>query len=50
MKMYVRSYGGWMMSVVAKSQAKSLKTALDSLKATYDTDYYYNVGFDRCAS
>lgn len=49
MKVYVRSYGGWMMSVVSKLQAQSLKTSLDNVQATYETQYYYNVGFNRCA-
>ncbi|XP_026055715.1 heme-binding protein 2-like isoform X1 [Carassius auratus] len=49
MKVYVKSYGGWMMSVVARSQAQSLKTSLDNVQATYETGYYYNVGYNRCA-
>lgn len=46
MKVYVRSYGGWMMSLVSKSQAQSLKTSLDTVQASYETKYYYNVGYD----
>lgn len=49
MNVYVRSYGGWMMSVVSKFQAQSLKTSLDNVQATYEKQYYYNVGFNRCA-
>ncbi|KAK7167285.1 hypothetical protein R3I94_001621 [Phoxinus phoxinus] len=46
MKVYVRSYGGWIMSVVSKSQAQSLKTSLDNVKATYEKEYYYHVGYN----
>uniref|UniRef100_A0A671T1R8 Heme-binding protein 2-like n=1 Tax=Sinocyclocheilus anshuiensis TaxID=1608454 RepID=A0A671T1R8_9TELE len=46
MKVYVKSYGGYMMSVVARSQAQSLKTSLDNVQATYETEYYYNVGYN----
>ncbi|XP_016321153.1 heme-binding protein 2-like [Sinocyclocheilus anshuiensis] len=46
MKVYVKSYGGWMMSLVAKSQADSLKTSLDNVQATYETEYHYNVGYN----
>uniref|UniRef100_A0A9J8D1N9 Heme-binding protein soul5 n=1 Tax=Cyprinus carpio carpio TaxID=630221 RepID=A0A9J8D1N9_CYPCA len=46
MKVYVKSYGGWMMSAVAISQAQSLKTSLDNVQATHETEYYYNVGYN----
>lgn len=49
MKVYVRSYGGWMMSVVSKSQAQSLKTSLDKVQAKYESEYRYDVGYNRCA-
>ncbi|XP_067238685.1 heme-binding protein 2 [Chanodichthys erythropterus] len=46
MKVYVRSYGGWMMSVVSKSQAQSLKTSLDKVQAKYESEYRYDVGYN----
>lgn len=46
MKVYVKSYGGWMISAVAKSQAESLKTSLDNVQATYETEYRYDVGYN----
>lgn len=47
MKVYVKSFGGWMFSVVSKYQTQSLKMALDNAQATYETDYHYNVGYNR---
>ncbi|XP_043091633.1 heme-binding protein 2 [Puntigrus tetrazona] len=46
MKVYVKSYGGWMFSPVVTSQTDSLKTALNNVQATYETDYHYNVGYN----
>ncbi|XP_051573519.1 heme-binding protein 2 [Myxocyprinus asiaticus] len=46
MNVYVRSYGGWMISVVSKSQAQRLKTALDNVQASYETEYHYDVGYN----
>ncbi len=48
MKVYVKSYGGWIISAVARSQAESLKTSLDNVQATYETEYRYDVGYNRC--
>ncbi len=48
MNVYVKSYGGWMMSFVAKSQAESLKTSLNNVQATYEKEYHYDVGYNRC--
>uniref|UniRef100_A0A8C2FIA1 Heme-binding protein soul5 n=1 Tax=Cyprinus carpio TaxID=7962 RepID=A0A8C2FIA1_CYPCA len=45
-RVYVKSYGGWMMSAVAISQAQNLKTSLDNVQATHETEYYYNVGYN----
>lgn len=49
MNVYVKSYGGWMMSVVSRSQAQSLRTALDKVQAKYESEYHYDVGYNRCA-
>ncbi|XP_056609211.1 heme-binding protein 2 [Triplophysa dalaica] len=46
MKVYVKSYGGWMMSFIAKMQAKQLKTSLDNVQASYESDYHYDVGYN----
>ncbi|XP_067277710.1 heme-binding protein 2-like isoform X2 [Pseudorasbora parva] len=46
MNVYVRSYGGWMMSFVSRSQAGSLKTSLNKVQAKYEDKYFYNVGYD----
>ncbi|XP_057201577.1 heme-binding protein 2 [Triplophysa rosa] len=46
MKVYVKSYGGWMVSVKAKMQSKQLKTSLDNVQASYESDYHYDVGYN----
>ncbi|TRY90276.1 hypothetical protein DNTS_005128 [Danionella cerebrum] len=46
MNVYVKSFGGWMISMVATRQTQSLKTALDKAQATYETDYHYEVGYN----
>uniref|UniRef100_A0A8C3G836 Heme-binding protein 1 n=1 Tax=Cyclopterus lumpus TaxID=8103 RepID=A0A8C3G836_CYCLU len=46
MKVYVRSYGGWMMSWTDRSQAKTLSSALDSVGAEYNGSFHYAVGYN----
>lgn len=46
MNVYVKSYGGWMMSVVSKIKAQQLKTSLDNVQASYETEYHYDVGYN----
>lgn len=46
MNVYVKSYGGWMMSVVSKIKAQQLKTSLDKVQASYETGYHYDVGYN----
>ncbi|XP_055044489.2 heme-binding protein 2 [Misgurnus anguillicaudatus] len=46
MNVYVKSYGGWMMSVVSKIKAQQLKTSLDKVQASYETEYHYDVGYN----
>ncbi|XP_071382964.1 heme-binding protein 2 [Centroberyx affinis] len=46
MKVYVRSYGGWMMSFVDKMNAQLLTWQLDTDRAQYNQDYHYAVGYD----
>lgn len=44
---YVKSFGGYMVSAVATMYSKKLKEALDKAQATYNTDYHYDVGYNR---
>uniref|UniRef100_A0A4W5RJD5 Heme-binding protein 1 n=1 Tax=Hucho hucho TaxID=62062 RepID=A0A4W5RJD5_9TELE len=46
MKVYVRSYGGWMMSLTSSVNSLLLKRQLDNVQATYNKDYHYAVGYD----
>nr|ACO10680.1 Heme-binding protein 2 [Caligus rogercresseyi] len=46
MKVYVRSYGGWMMSLTSSVNSMLLKRQLDKAQATYNKDYHYGVGYD----
>ncbi|KAK3511812.1 hypothetical protein QTP70_024859 [Hemibagrus guttatus] len=46
MKVYVKSFGGWMVSAVANKYSNDLKEALDKAEATYNTDYHYEVGYN----
>ncbi|GAA6087479.1 heme-binding protein 2 [Tachysurus ichikawai] len=43
---YVKSFGGYMVSAVATMYSKKLKEALDKAQATYNTDYHYDVGYN----
>ncbi|KAK3532641.1 hypothetical protein QTP86_027427 [Hemibagrus guttatus] len=49
MKVYVKSFGGWMVSAVATKYSNDLKEALDKAEATYNTDYHYEVGYNSLA-
>ncbi|KAM8844960.1 heme-binding protein 2 [Spinachia spinachia] len=46
MKVYVQSYGGWMMSWRDKSQAATLSSALDLVGAEYKNTFHYAVGYN----
>nr|ACI69904.1 Heme-binding protein 2 [Salmo salar] len=46
MNVYVRSYGGWMMSLTSSVNSMLLKRDLDKVQATYNKDYHYAVGYD----
>ncbi|KAB5530694.1 hypothetical protein PHYPO_G00132330 [Pangasianodon hypophthalmus] len=46
MKVYVKSFGGWMVSPISKMYSDKLKEALDKAQATYETDYHYDVGYN----
>lgn len=47
MKVYVKGFEGWMTTMSAKSQAKSLSASLDSVGAKYESDYFYAAGYNR---
>lgn len=47
MKVYVKSYGGWMLTQSVKDNAKSLSDALDLVDAKYTKDFHYAVGYNR---
>ncbi|XP_008297872.1 heme-binding protein 2 [Stegastes partitus] len=46
MKVYVLSYGGWMMSWIDQMKAKKLGEMLDSNKAKYKKGFHYGVGYN----
>ncbi|XP_037331489.2 heme-binding protein 2 [Pungitius pungitius] len=46
MKVYVRSYGGWMMSWSEAKEAGTLSSALDSVGAQYSKTFHYAVGYN----
>lgn len=45
--MYVSSFKGWMFASTAKTKAAELATALDSVGASYKSDYFYAAGYNR---
>lgn len=48
MDVYVRSYGGWMLSVTSRLHAHLLTKELTRVQASYNHSYHYGVGYDRC--
>ncbi|XP_040045817.1 heme-binding protein 2 [Gasterosteus aculeatus] len=46
MKVYVRSYGGWMLKIRDQSQAEALTTDLNSVGAKYKRNFHYAVGYN----
>ncbi|KAI4875016.1 hypothetical protein NFI96_013605, partial [Prochilodus magdalenae] len=46
MNVYVRSYGGWMVSLSSKYNAYRLKESLNNAQASYSKDYRYDVGYN----
>ncbi|KAJ0051134.1 hypothetical protein NL108_014602 [Boleophthalmus pectinirostris] len=46
MDVYVRSYGGWMLSVTSRLQAHQLTKELDRVGASYNHTHHYGVGYD----
>ncbi|KAM3864611.1 uncharacterized protein soul5l [Diretmus argenteus] len=46
MDVYVRSYGGWMLSVTSRLHAHLLTKELERVHASYNHSYHYGVGYD----
>uniref|UniRef100_A0A3B1ILT7 Heme-binding protein 1 n=1 Tax=Astyanax mexicanus TaxID=7994 RepID=A0A3B1ILT7_ASTMX len=46
MDVYVRSYGGWMVSLTAKYYGYRLRESLNSVQASYNKEYHYDVGYN----
>ncbi|KAL3996818.1 wingless-type MMTV integration site family, member 4 [Sarotherodon galilaeus] len=46
MDVYVRSYGGWMLSVTSRLHAHLLTKELTRVQASYNHSYHYGVGYD----
>ncbi|KAG5278222.1 hypothetical protein AALO_G00096570 [Alosa alosa] len=46
MDVYVRSYGGWMLSVTSRLHAHLLTKELQRAQAQYNHTYHYGVGYD----
>lgn len=47
MDVYVRGYGGWMLSVTSRLHAHLLTKELERVRASYNYNYHYGVGYDR---
>ncbi|XP_068607183.1 heme-binding protein 2 [Brachionichthys hirsutus] len=46
MDVYVRGYGGWMLSVTSRLHAHLLTRELERLRAAYNRSFHYGVGYD----
>ncbi|XP_064170275.1 heme-binding protein 2 isoform X1 [Anguilla rostrata] len=46
MNVYVRSYGGYMFSMIVNHHSGLLKKDLDQVQASYEQDFHYAVGYD----
>ncbi|XP_032394505.1 heme-binding protein 2 [Etheostoma spectabile] len=46
MKVYVRTYGGWMTSMSDRNKASSLSSALDLVGAEYNKGFHYAAGYN----
>ncbi|XP_041640268.1 uncharacterized protein soul5l [Cheilinus undulatus] len=46
MDVYVRSYGGWMLSVTSRLHAHLLTKELERVRAPYNHSFHYGVGYD----
>ncbi|KAM4749758.1 uncharacterized protein soul5l [Anableps anableps] len=46
MDVYVRSYGGWMLSVTSRLHSHLLTKELERVHASYNRSYHYGVGYD----
>ncbi|XP_076122553.1 heme-binding protein 2-like [Alosa pseudoharengus] len=46
MKVYVKSYGGWLIGLTSRMKSRSLRESLDAVNASYTKGYHYDVGYD----
>ncbi|XP_063043472.1 heme-binding protein 2 [Engraulis encrasicolus] len=46
MKLYVRSYGGWLMGLTSRTNARDLRMALQKAGASFVKGSHYDVGYD----
>ncbi|XP_008314532.1 uncharacterized protein soul5l [Cynoglossus semilaevis] len=46
MDVYVRSYGGWMLSVTSRLHTHRLNKELERVRASFNHSYHYGVGYD----
>ncbi|XP_072530689.1 heme-binding protein 2 [Salminus brasiliensis] len=46
MDVYVKSYGGWTVSLTSKYFSYRLRESLDSVQAKYNKEYHYDVGYN----
>ncbi|XP_047435032.1 endochitinase A [Mugil cephalus] len=46
MDVYVRSYGGWMLSVTSRLHAHLLTKELERVRAPYNHSFHFGVGYD----
>ncbi|AWP05251.1 putative protein GPR108-like [Scophthalmus maximus] len=46
MDVYVRSYGGWMLSVTSRLHTHLLTKELQRVRASYNHSFHYGVGYD----
>ncbi|XP_072420589.1 heme-binding protein 2-like [Chiloscyllium punctatum] len=43
---YVKSFGGWLMTLNSKSNAKSLKQQLENAAEQFDSSFYFGAGYN----
>ncbi|XP_036398352.1 heme-binding protein 2-like [Megalops cyprinoides] len=46
MTVYVRSYGGWMLSLTSRLHSHLLKKDLNSVQASYNSTFHYGAGYN----
>lgn len=46
MKVYVKSYGGWLFGLTSRTKSRALRESLDASEASYVKGSHYDVGYD----